>query len=101
MVTTAALAAGVDFPASQVIFESLIMGNKWLSPNEFHQMLGRAGRPTYHDIGRVYLLPEVGRQFDNENEEAVALDLLESDVETINVSYDEEEVVEPVVKIQQ
>ena len=60
VVTTAALAAGVDFPASQVIFESLIMGNKWLSPNEFHQMLGRAGRPTYHDHGKVYLLPEVG-----------------------------------------
>ena len=30
VVTTAALGAGVDFPASQVIFESLAMGNKWL-----------------------------------------------------------------------
>jgi len=94
VVTTAALAAGVDFPASQVIFESLIMGNKWLTANEFHQMLGRAGRPTYHDIGKVYLLPEVGRQFDDETEEAVALDLLESDVEIINVKYSEEEAVE-------
>jgi helicase len=94
VVTTAALAAGVDFPASQVIFESLIMGNKWLSPNEFHQMLGRAGRPTYHDQGKVYLLPEVGRQFDDETEESVALDLLESDVETVNVEYGEDEVVE-------
>lgn len=94
VVTTAALAAGVDFPASQVIFESLIMGNKWLTSNEFHQMLGRAGRPSYHDIGRIYVLPEVGRKFDQENEEVVALDLLESDVETINVKYSEDELVE-------
>ena len=94
VVTTAALAAGVDFPASQVIFESLIMGNKWLTPNEFHQMLGRAGRPTYHDTGKVYLLPEVARQFDDESEESVAVDLLESDVETIAVKYGEKEAVE-------
>ena len=38
VVTTAALAAGVDFPASQVIFDSLVMGNKWISPNEFSQI---------------------------------------------------------------
>jgi helicase len=31
VVTTAALAAGVDFPASQVLFESLTMGNKQLT----------------------------------------------------------------------
>ncbi|MCE5215214.1 MAG: DEAD/DEAH box helicase [Methanobacterium sp.] len=94
VVTTAALAAGVDFPASQVIFESLIMGNKWLTSNEFHQMLGRAGRPSYHDLGKVYVIPEVGRKFDDENEETVALDLLESEVETINVKYGEDELVE-------
>ena len=39
VVTTAALAAGVDFPASQVIFDSLVMGNKWISPNDFHKCL--------------------------------------------------------------
>lgn len=94
VVTTAALAAGVDFPASQVIFESLTMGNKWLTSNEFHQMMGRAGRPTYHDIGKVYLLPEIGRQFEDEAEESVAIDLLESEVETINVEYGEDAVVE-------
>jgi len=42
VVTTAALAAGVDFPASQVIFESLTMGREWLSVSEFQQMQGRA-----------------------------------------------------------
>ncbi|MFP4530139.1 MAG: DEAD/DEAH box helicase, partial [Halodesulfurarchaeum sp.] len=41
VVTTAALAAGVDFPASQVIFDSLAMGIEWLSVQEFEQMLGR------------------------------------------------------------
>ncbi|MBQ2961347.1 DUF5814 domain-containing protein [Methanobrevibacter sp.] len=97
VVTTAALAAGVDFPASQVIFESLLMGNKWISPNEFSQMLGRAGRPTYHDRGVIYLIPEIGSKFDNESEEAVALDLLESDVEDIFVEYTEDGSLEQML----
>jgi helicase len=57
-------------------------------------MLGRAGRPSYHDIGKVYLLPEVGRQFEDENEEMVAVDLLDSEVDAINVDYSEDDVVE-------
>ncbi len=94
VVTTAALAAGVDFPASQVIFESLIMGNKWLSNNEFSQMLGRAGRPSYHDMGKVYLIPEVGRKYGEETEDVQAVSLLESDVDPIYVQYDEDDVLE-------
>lgn len=94
VVTTAALAAGVDFPASQVIFETLTMGNKWLSPNEFSQMLGRAGRPSYHDVGKVYLIPEVGRSYDDQSEDMMAVALLESDVERIDVTYSEDDVVE-------
>lgn len=94
VVTTAALAAGVDFPASQVIFETLIMGNKWLRPNEFSQMVGRAGRPTYHDIGKIYLIPEVGRKFDEDTEDFMAISLLESDVEPIHVEYREEDAIE-------
>ncbi|SFL70102.1 helicase [Methanobrevibacter olleyae] len=97
VVTTAALAAGVDFPASQVIFESLLMGNKWISPNEFSQMLGRAGRPSYHDRGLIYLIPEIGSEVDNESEEAVALDLLESDVEDIFVDYTEDGSLEQIL----
>jgi putative ATP-dependent RNA helicase len=94
VVTTAALAAGVDFPASQVLFESLSMGNKTLTPNEFSQMLGRAGRPTYHDQGKVYLLPEVGRSYGDETEETQAMKLLSSDLEPVNVTYDEDSQVE-------
>lgn len=94
VVTTAALAAGVDFPASQVIFETLIMGNKWLRPNEFSQMVGRAGRPSYHDTGKIYLLPEVGRKFDEDTEDFMAIYLLQSDVEPIQVKYREEDAIE-------
>ena len=97
VVTTAALAAGVDFPASQVIFESLLMGNKWISPNEFSQMLGRAGRPSYHDRGVIYLVPEIGNEFDGESEESMALDLLESDVENIYVDYTEDGSLEQIL----
>lgn len=97
VVTTAALAAGVDFPASQVIFETLIMGNKWINANEFSQMLGRAGRPTYHDRGIVYLLPEIAKTFNNESEESIALDLLESDVDPVYIQYSEDDVLEQIL----
>ncbi|MDD3984832.1 MAG: DEAD/DEAH box helicase [Methanobacterium sp.] len=97
VVTTAALAAGVDFPASQVIFETLTMGNRWLTPNEFSQMLGRAGRPSYHDLGKVYLIPEIGLKYDDETEDMRAVTLLESDVEPINVYYTDDAVVEQVL----
>ena len=73
------------------------MGNKWITPNEFSQMLGRAGRPTYHDRGVIYLVPEIGSEFDNESEEAVALDLLESDVEDIFVDYTEDGSLEQIL----
>ena len=97
VVTTAALAAGVDFPASQVIFDSLVMGNKWINPNEFSQMLGRAGRPSYHDRGIVYLLPEINNEFQGESEEAKALELLESNSEDVYIEYDEESSYEQIL----
>lgn len=97
VVTTAALAAGVDFPASQVLFETLRMGNKWLTNNEFSQMLGRAGRPSYHDMGKVYLLPELGKEYNGDSEEHIAIDLLDSDVDNINVEYSEDDVYEQVL----
>lgn len=86
IVTTAALGAGVDFPASQVIFETLTMGNKWITINEFHQMLGRSGRPLYHDRGKVVLLVEPNKRFSfaqKETEEEWALKLLDGHVEDI------------------
>lgn len=94
VVTTAALAAGVDFPASQVIFESLAMGKDWLSVSEFQQMQGRAGRPDYHDLGRVVVLSDPEKSAEGESEEEVAFRLLGGSAEHVNVCYDEPEQVE-------
>jgi helicase len=97
VVTTAALAAGVDFPASQVVFDSLAMGIEWLSVQEFSQMLGRAGRPDYHDRGVVYMLVEPGATYHNSlemTEEEVAFKLLKGEMEPVLAHYDGEAAVE-------
>jgi helicase len=94
VVTTAALAAGVDFPASQVIFESLAMGKDWLGVGAFQQMQGRAGRPDYHDLGRIVLLADPEASIEGETEEEVAFRLLGGSAEHVNVDYDEPEQME-------
>ncbi|WP_306055145.1 DEAD/DEAH box helicase [Natronococcus wangiae] len=97
VVTTAALAAGVDFPASQVVFDSLAMGIEWLSVQEFHQMLGRAGRPDYHDEGKVYVLVEPDCAYHNSmemSEDEVAFKLLKGEMESVMTHYDEDAAVE-------
>jgi len=97
VVTTAALAAGVDFPASQVIFDSLAMGIEWLSVQEFSQMLGRAGRPDYHDSGTVYLLVEPDGVYHNSQEmteDEVAFKLLKGEMEPVRTRYDGSAAVE-------
>ena len=100
VVTTAALAAGVDFPASHVIFESLAMGIEWLNVHEFNQMLGRAGRPGYHDRGLVYILAEPGRRFSSgrgESEDEVALALLHGRMEDVAPQFEEAQQHEEVL----
>ncbi|WP_299262441.1 DEAD/DEAH box helicase [Halorientalis sp.] len=97
VVTTAALAAGVDFPASQVIFDSLAMGIEWLTVQEFEQMLGRAGRPDYHDEGTVYMLVEPDGVYHNSmemTEDEVAFTLLKGEMEAVVTRYDEAAAVE-------
>jgi len=97
VVTTAALAAGVDFPASQVIFDSLAMGIEWLSVQEFSQMLGRAGRPDYHDKGTVYLLVEPDCSYHSSmemSEDEVAFKLLKGEMEPVVTTYDGAAAVE-------
>ncbi|MCG3216733.1 MAG: DEAD/DEAH box helicase [Candidatus Heimdallarchaeota archaeon] len=87
VVTTIALGAGVDFPASAVIFENLAMGIEWLSVAEFHQMLGRAGRLGFHDRGKVFLLIEPGRKIfvgQKETEEQIAFELLTKPIEDVD-----------------
>jgi helicase len=97
VVTTAALAAGVDFPASQVVFDSLAMGIEWLTVQEFEQMLGRAGRPDYHDKGTVYLLVEPDCSYHNSmemTEDEVAFKLLKGEMEPVVTRYDESAAIE-------
>ncbi len=100
VVATAALGAGVDFPASQVVFESLAMGIEWITPMEFLQMAGRAGRPGYHDVGKVYLMVEPGRRYhrsQDRTEDEVAFELLEAEVEDVEVVYDDGDEREQVL----
>ncbi|MFB6153844.1 MAG: DEAD/DEAH box helicase [Halodesulfurarchaeum sp.] len=97
VVTTAALGAGVDFPASQVVFDALAMGIEWLSVQEFEQMLGRAGRPDYHDRGKVYLLVEPDGVYHGSmeaTEDEVAFTLLKGEMEPVVAHYDESAIVE-------
>ncbi len=104
VVTTIALGAGVDFPASTVIFENLAMGINWLSVAEFHQMLGRAGRLGFHDRGKAYLLVEPGRKIfigQKETEEQIAFELLTQPIEDVDpileITEEEEEILATIV----
>ncbi len=100
VVTTAALGAGVDFPASQVIFDALAMGRDWLSVQEFNQMGGRAGRPDFHDLGRVVILAEPGGSYSRENpgtEEEIAIRLLKGEMEEVAPVHEFEESSEEYV----
>ncbi len=100
VVTTAALAAGVDFPASTAILESLAMGGDWLNPSEFQQMCGRAGRKGMHDKGKVYMLVEIGKKYHakmGNTEDEVAFKLLNSDPENVEVEYTEDEELEQIL----
>jgi len=92
VVATAALAAGVDLPAKQVIFESLSMGINILTVAEFEQMLGRAGRLKKHDIGLAYLLIEPGKIYSHktkETEENIAIGLLNGKIKDFELHPDE------------
>jgi helicase len=100
VVTTAALAAGVDFPASTVIFQSLMMGTKVLSVGEFTQMLGRAGRLGKHDVGKAILLAEINRRYFGEEpktEEEVALDVLNNPIEDVRPEATFEQSVDQIL----
>jgi helicase len=100
VITTAALGAGVDFPASQVIFDSLAMGISWLTVQEFNQMAGRAGRPDFHDLGKVVILAEPGGTYargSSYTEEEVAMRLLKGVMEEVAPEHDLEQSSEEYV----
>lgn len=92
VVATAALAAGVDLPAKQVIFESLTMGIKVLTVADFEQMLGRAGRLRKHNIGFAYLLVEPGKTYSlkkKETEDEIAIKLLNGKIRDFELEPNE------------
>ena len=100
VITTAALGAGVDFPASQVIFDSLAMGISWLTVQEFNQMAGRAGRPDFHDLGKVVILAEPGGTYSRDSsytEEEAAMRLLKGEMEEVAPEHDLEQSSEEYV----
>ncbi|MFX1536548.1 MAG: DUF5814 domain-containing protein [Promethearchaeota archaeon] len=101
VISTYALGAGVDFPASQVIFESLMMGNAILEPNRFTQMLGRAGRLGKHDRGRVILLclGESISSLDPRSEVEIAFELLNAELSPIEPNHDRNSCGEQILSI--
>jgi hypothetical protein len=56
VVSSDALAVGVNFPAKSVVFYQLQKAGRPLTKREFLQMAGRAGRPGLWDIGYVGFL---------------------------------------------
>ncbi|MBN1214857.1 MAG: DEAD/DEAH box helicase [Candidatus Lokiarchaeota archaeon] len=93
VVSTAALAAGVDLPASQVIFESLAMGIKWLTVADFEQMLGRAGRLKKHELGKIYLLVQPEKIYNprmDTSEENIAIRLLNGKIKDFELEPNED-----------
>ena len=60
VVSSDALALGVNFPAKSVVFCQLQKAGRGLSKREFLQMAGRAGRPGLWDIGYVGYLAGKG-----------------------------------------
>lgn len=99
VVTTAALAAGVDFPASAVIFETLSMGIEPLKIFEFQQMIGRAGRPSFHDKGKAYLLIDPQEKYGDVSEEDHCFYLLENKSEKVDIQYDNDSCLERTLSI--
>ncbi|MFX1328853.1 MAG: DEAD/DEAH box helicase [Promethearchaeota archaeon] len=92
VVATAALAAGVDLPARQVIFESLAMGINWLTVAEFEQMLGRSGRLKKHEKGLTYVLVEPGKIYSpkmKNTEENIAIKLLNGKIKDYELAPDD------------
>ena len=62
---TETLSAGINMPARTTVISSLVKpvsrevnenGKRFLEPNEFHQMAGRAGRRGIDQIGYVYCM---------------------------------------------
>jgi helicase len=70
------------------------MGISPLTKREFHQMLGRAGRPLYHTLGKVYLLIEPFS-----DEDTLLHELLEGPMEDVDVYYSRDQELENALAV--
>ena len=72
IVATPTLASGINLPARRVIIRDLKRFengmSRWLSVMEVQQMLGRAGRPRFDNIGEAWLHCKGERSFEKADE---------------------------------
>ncbi len=76
------------------------MGISWLTVQEFNQMAGRAGRPDFHDLGKVVILAEPGGTYGRGSsftEEEVAMRLLKGEMEEVAPEHDLEQTSEEYI----
>ena len=82
LVCTTTLGAGVNLPCRRVVFMGLQKGREQLSPGDYRQMRGRAGRTGLDDHGESYVLVEkkkaAAKNSDQEELEALKTGLVDS-----------------------
>ncbi|KAL0490414.1 Helq [Acrasis kona] len=85
---TSTLAAGVNLPASRVIFKTPYVGRDFLTKSKYAQMSGRAGRAGLDTMGESYLLLNQKRSGEHEKGFALMCGSLETVRSVLLSDYD-------------
>jgi len=75
------------------------MGIEPLKIFEFQQMIGRAGRPSFHDKGKAYLLIDPQEKYSDVSEEEHCFYLLDNKSEKVDIQYDSDTSLERTLSI--
>jgi len=75
------------------------MGIEPLKIFEFQQMIGRAGRPSFHDKGKAYLLIDPQEKYGEVSEEEHCFYLLDNKSEKVDIQYDNDISLERTLSI--